>query len=177
MAPADALDTRQVQARKPPDRDARTAPPLLRPGMAVRLQRGRVHRRVQRHRDPLPLPRQHHTDPLDPGTSTRLMTSGQDTWSARCVETRTAGAAGGPGKPTGSNPGRAPRSDPTGAFYKSALYPLLERINAYLMRWIRKKYERLRGRKKAQDAWTKAVSLRPGFFAQWAWTTYAPKVW
>ena len=42
------------------------------------------------------------------------MTSGQDTWSARCVETRTAGAAGGPGKPTGSNPGRAPRSDPTG---------------------------------------------------------------
>ena len=42
------------------------------------------------------------------------MTGGQDTWSARCVETRTAGAAGGPGKPTGSNPGRAPRSDPTG---------------------------------------------------------------
>ena len=41
------------------------------------------------------------------------MTSGQDTWSARCVETRTAGAAGGPGKPTGSDPGRAPRSDPT----------------------------------------------------------------
>ena len=41
------------------------------------------------------------------------MTSGQDTWSARCVETRTAGAAGGPGKPTGSNPCRAPRSDPT----------------------------------------------------------------
>ena len=41
------------------------------------------------------------------------MTGGQDTWSARCVETRTAGAAGGPGKPTGSNPGRAPRSDPT----------------------------------------------------------------
>src|SRR6266571_438594 len=114
MAPADALDTRQVQARKPPDRDARTAPPLLRPGMAVRLQRGRVHRRVQRHRDPLPLPRQHHTDPLDPAPAP-LMTSGQDTWSARCVETRTAGAAGGPGKPTGSNPGRAPRSDPTSA--------------------------------------------------------------
>ena len=41
------------------------------------------------------------------------MTGGQDTWSARCVETRTAGAAGGPGKPTGSDPGRAPRSDPT----------------------------------------------------------------
>jgi len=68
-------------------------------------------------------------------------------------------------------------SSSPGAFYKSALYPLLERINAYLMRWIRKKHERLRGRKKAQDAWTKAVTLRPGFFAHWAWTTYAPKVW
>jgi hypothetical protein len=29
------------------------------------------------------------------------------------VETRTPGAAGGSGKPTGSNPSRAPRSDPT----------------------------------------------------------------
>jgi hypothetical protein len=27
------------------------------------------------------------------------------------------------------------------AFYRSALYPLLSRINAYLMRWIRKKYK------------------------------------
>jgi hypothetical protein len=26
-----------------------------------------------------------------------------------------------------------------GAFYRSALYPLLARINAYLMRWLRKK--------------------------------------
>jgi len=47
------------------------------------------------------------------------MTGGQDTRSARCVETRTAGAAGGPGKPTGSNPGRAPRSDPTKQRYRS----------------------------------------------------------
>ena len=29
-----------------------------------------------------------------------------------------------------------------GAFYRSALYPLLTRINAYLMRWVRKKYRR-----------------------------------
>ena len=41
------------------------------------------------------------------------MTSGQDTWSARCAETCTSGAVGGPGKPTVSNHGRAPRSDPT----------------------------------------------------------------
>jgi hypothetical protein len=47
------------------------------------------------------------------------MTGGQGTRSARCVETRTAGAAGGPGRPTGSNPGRAPRSDPTKERYRS----------------------------------------------------------
>jgi putative transposase len=43
----------------------------------------------------------------------KRLTSGQGTRSARCAETRTAGAAGGPGKPTGSNPGRAPRPHPT----------------------------------------------------------------
>ncbi|MGC9668494.1 hypothetical protein ACNTMW_18305 [Planosporangium sp. 12N6] len=31
--------------------------------------------------------------------------------------------------------------------------PLLQRINAYLMRWIRKKYKRLRGFKKAKACW------------------------
>ena len=56
------------------------------------------------------------------------MTGGQDTRSARCVETRTAGAAGGPGKPTGSNPGTAPRSDPTGHFYRSRLLFFLRRL-------------------------------------------------
>ena len=53
---------------------------------------------------------------MDPDTGSRRhrrLTSGQDTWSARCGVIRTPGAAGGPGKPTGSNPGRAPRSDPT----------------------------------------------------------------
>src|SRR6266568_8832005 len=167
MEPADALDTRQVQARKPPDRDAGTAPPFLRPGMAVRLQRGRVHRRVQRRSDPLPLPRQHHTDPLDTGTSPGLMTGGQDTWSARCVETRTAGAAGGPGKPTGSNPGRAPRSDPTGRFYRSELYPFLRRVNTYLTRWARRKYKRLRSYKRFHEWWTGLIDREPGLFAHW----------
>src|SRR5882757_3423868 len=36
-----------------------------------------------------------------------------------------------------------------GAFYRSVLNPLLSRINAYLMRWIRNKYKRLRPTKKA----------------------------
>jgi group II intron reverse transcriptase/maturase len=64
-----------------------------------------------------------------------------------------------------------------GAFYRSALYPLLQRINAYLMRWLRTKYERLRKRKKAQKAWEKAVALRPRFFAHWPWVSSVPGVW
>ena len=64
-----------------------------------------------------------------------------------------------------------------GAFYRSALYPLLERINAYLMRWSQHKYKRLRGRKKAQDQWNTVVTMRPRFFAHWAWTTAVPRVW
>ena len=99
------------------------------------------------------------------------MTGGQDTWSARCVETRTAGAAGGPGKPTGSDPGRAPRSDPTGAFYRSELYPLLQRINGYLVRWLRKKYRRLRTFAKAHAAWGRLTSQYPATFAHWRWAT------
>jgi RNA-directed DNA polymerase len=65
----------------------------------------------------------------------------------------------------------------TGVFYRSALYPLLERINAYLLRWVRRKYKRLRGKKKARTAWNKAVRKRPGAFAHWAWVTHAPTVW
>ncbi|MEU2864950.1 group II intron reverse transcriptase/maturase [Streptomyces mirabilis] len=64
-----------------------------------------------------------------------------------------------------------------GAFSRSALYPLLARINAYVMRWSRNKYRRLRGRKKAQAAWERAVKLRPKFFAQWAWVTWVPAAW
>ncbi|HUH70077.1 MAG TPA: group II intron maturase-specific domain-containing protein, partial [Mycobacterium sp.] len=44
-----------------------------------------------------------------------------------------------------------------GAFYRSALYPLLTRINAYLMRWVRKKYRRYRGRKESQQAWARVT--------------------
>jgi RNA-directed DNA polymerase len=36
-----------------------------------------------------------------------------------------------------------------GRFRRSAMYPLLARINAYLVRWIRKKYRRLQGAHKA----------------------------
>ncbi|MET8390259.1 group II intron reverse transcriptase/maturase [Streptosporangium canum] len=64
-----------------------------------------------------------------------------------------------------------------GAYYRSALYPLLARINAYLMRWSRDKYKRLRGRKKAQAQWEMVVKSRPGFFAHWIWVNTVPTVW
>lgn len=64
-----------------------------------------------------------------------------------------------------------------GAFYRSALYPLLARINAYLVRWLRKKFKRLRARRQAQEAWKTAVKSRPRFFAHWAWVTWVPAVW
>jgi hypothetical protein len=61
-----------------------------------------------------------------------------------------------------------------GAFYKSALYCLLTRINAYLLCWVRNKYRRLRGRMKAQKAWTGITQRHPRFFAHWAWVNMPP---
>jgi group II intron reverse transcriptase/maturase len=56
-----------------------------------------------------------------------------------------------------------------GAFYRSALYPFLQRINAYLVRWIRKKYKRLRPLKKALACWQRITRQYPRLFAHWAW--------
>ena len=64
-----------------------------------------------------------------------------------------------------------------GAFYRSALYPLLTRINAYLMRWVRKKYRRFQGRREFQQAWQRVTTQYPRFFAHWVWTTAVPAVW
>ena len=61
LAAAGRLDPPQT----PPDQPKAAPTPLLRPGLADRPQRGRVHRRLQRRRDPLPLPRREHPDPLD----------------------------------------------------------------------------------------------------------------
>ena len=57
-----------------------------------------------------------------------------------------------------------------GAFYRSALYPLLSRINAYLMGWIRKKYKRLRNTKKARVCWRGITERYPQMFTHWKWT-------
>jgi len=57
-----------------------------------------------------------------------------------------------------------------GAFYRSALDPLLRRINAYLVRWLRRKYQRLRPLKKALACWRRITRQQPRLFAHWAWT-------
>ena len=48
----------------------------------------------------------------NPVAAAKRLTNWQDTWSARCGESRTAGAAGGPGNLPGVIPAKAPRSDP-----------------------------------------------------------------
>lgn len=56
-----------------------------------------------------------------------------------------------------------------GAFYRSALHPLLRRINGYLVRWLRKKYRRLRTFAKAHAAWGRLTRQYPGYFVHWRW--------
>ena len=58
-----------------------------------------------------------------------------------------------------------------GAFYPSALSTLLARINTYLMRWVRKKYKRLRPARKARARWAYVTTTYPRYFAHWAQVT------
>jgi RNA-directed DNA polymerase len=55
-----------------------------------------------------------------------------------------------------------------GRFYKSMLYPLLRRINEYLVRWACRKYKRLRRReKRARELLAGAARRYPNLFAHW----------
>jgi RNA-directed DNA polymerase len=56
-----------------------------------------------------------------------------------------------------------------GVFYRTALDHLLRRINAYLVRWLRRKYQRLRPTKKALACWQRITRQQPSLFAHWAW--------
>jgi hypothetical protein len=60
-----------------------------------------------------------------------------------------------------------------GAFYRSALLPLLRRINAYLRRWLRNKYKRLASQNKARACWERVTAQYPGLFAHWARVPYS----
>ncbi|MFJ5157500.1 group II intron maturase-specific domain-containing protein [Streptomyces sp. NPDC088353] len=64
-----------------------------------------------------------------------------------------------------------------GRFYRSELYPLLARVNAYLVQWIRKKYKRLAGLKKALRSLAGAAARYPRLFAHWRWTTSVSLTW
>ena len=61
-----------------------------------------------------------------------------------------------------------------GRFRRSALSPLLARINAYLVRWIRKKYRRLQGAHKAHRKLREITGRYPRLFAHWQWV---PSAW
>jgi len=55
-----------------------------------------------------------------------------------------------------------------GRFYKSGLYPLLRRINTYLVRWAKRKYKRLRSHTKRAQRWLVRIARRqPTLFAHW----------
>jgi RNA-directed DNA polymerase len=60
-----------------------------------------------------------------------------------------------------------------GRYYRTALRPLLRRINAYILRWARKKYKRLRAFKRAMAWWTGVVQRDPNLFRHWPWTPIA----
>ena len=54
-----------------------------------------------------------------------------------------------------------------GRFYRSALYPLLRRVNTYLRRWAGRKYKRLRTHQRFSRWWSGLLQRRPGLFAHW----------
>jgi RNA-directed DNA polymerase len=56
-----------------------------------------------------------------------------------------------------------------GRFHRSAMRPLLQRINTYLRRWAGRKYKRLRTYKRFKGWWDGLIERQPRFFAQWAW--------
>jgi RNA-directed DNA polymerase len=60
-----------------------------------------------------------------------------------------------------------------GRFYPSALYRLLARINAYLVRWIRNKYRRYDATRAARRKLTEITSGYPRMFRHWRWVTTA----
>ncbi len=54
-------------------------------------------------------------------------------------------------------------------FYKSAMYPTLRRIDAFLVRWARRKFRRLRQRPKGARDWlARVVRTSPDLFAHWS---------
>jgi hypothetical protein len=57
-----------------------------------------------------------------------------------------------------------------GRFFRSELHHLLKRINAYLVRWARRKYRRLASFKRVKRWWDALVNRHRSLFAHWQWT-------
>ena len=54
-------------------------------------------------------------------------------------------------------------------FYKSALYPTLRRIDAFIIRWARRKFKRLRQRPRGARNWlARVIRSSPGLFVHWS---------
>jgi RNA-directed DNA polymerase len=62
-----------------------------------------------------------------------------------------------------------------GRFRRSALYPLLARINAYLVRWIRKKYRRLQALRTALRKLAEITQRYPRLYAHWRWVSWTAR--
>ena len=60
-----------------------------------------------------------------------------------------------------------------GRFYPSALSPLLARINAYLVRWIRNKYRRYDRTRAARRKLRDLATAYPRGVRHWQWVTTA----
>jgi RNA-directed DNA polymerase len=60
-----------------------------------------------------------------------------------------------------------------GRFYPSLLYPLLARINAYLVRWIRNKYRRFDSTRAARRKLRAITTDYPRIFRHWQWVRTA----
>jgi RNA-directed DNA polymerase len=54
-----------------------------------------------------------------------------------------------------------------GRYYRTALDPLLKRINAYLRRWAGGKYKWLGTDKRFRGWWTELLTRQPGLCAHW----------
>jgi RNA-directed DNA polymerase len=65
-----------------------------------------------------------------------------------------------------------------GWFGQTEMYPLLKRINTYLVRWARRKYRRLHAFKRVKAWWEGVVKRDPDLFAHWRWTWgFLPTGW
>ena len=63
-----------------------------------------------------------------------------------------------------------------GAFYRSELYSLAQRIDQHLVRWAMHKFKRLRRQPERAWAWLEAVRQRdPKLFAHWHLVAGAPR--